>query len=76
LLSAGIRIPQDVSLAGFDNSPFAHILTPPLTTINAHIQQAGYVAAQQLVRLLQSGQADPITLLPTELVIRRSCGCN
>jgi LacI family transcriptional regulator len=75
LLSAGIRIPQDVSLAGFDNSPFAHILTPPLTTINAHIQHAGYIAAQQLVRLLQSGQADPITLLPTELVIRRSCGC-
>ncbi len=75
LQSAGRRVPQDRSLAGFDNSPFAPALNPPLTTINAHIQQAGYTAAQQLVRLLQSGQADPIVLLPTELVIRRSCGC-
>lgn len=75
LQSAGRRVPQDVGLAGFDNSPFAPALNPPLTTINAHIQQAGYTAAQQLVRLLQTGQADPIVLLPTELVIRRSCGC-
>ncbi len=75
LQSSGLHVPQDVALAGFDNSPFAHSLNPPLTTINAHIQQAGYTAAQQLVRLLQSGQADPITLLPTELVIRHSCGC-
>jgi LacI family transcriptional regulator len=75
LKTAGVRVPQDIALAGFDNSPFAYSLTPPLTTINAHIQQAGYAAAQQLVRLLQTGQADPITLLPTELVIRRSCGC-
>jgi len=75
LLSAGLRVPQDIALAGFDNSPLAYYLTPPLTTVNAHIQQAGYTAAQQLVRLLLSGQADPITLLPTELVIRRSCGC-
>jgi LacI family transcriptional regulator len=73
---AGMRVPQDIALAGFDNSPFARALTPPLTTINAHIQQAGYAAAQQLVRLLQTGYADPITLLPTEMVIRRSCGCN
>jgi LacI family transcriptional regulator len=72
---AGLRVPQDIALAGFDNSPFACFLTPPLTTINAHIQQAGYTAAQQLVRLLQSGQADSITLLPTEMVIRHSCGC-
>jgi LacI family transcriptional regulator len=72
---AGLRVPQDVSLAGFDNSSLAYYLTPPLTTINAHIQQTGYTAAQQLVRLIESGQADPITLLPTELVIRSSCGC-
>ena len=75
LQSAGFRIPQDISLAGFDNSPLAFYLTPPLTTINAHIQEAGYTAAQKLVQLIHSGQADPITLLPTEMVIRRSCGC-
>jgi DNA-binding LacI/PurR family transcriptional regulator len=75
LLSAGYQIPEDISLAGFDNSPLAFYLSPPLTTINAHIQEAGYTAAQLLVRLLHTGQADSITLLPTEMVIRRSCGC-
>ena len=75
LLSAGFRVPQEIALAGFDNSPLANYLTPPLTTINAHIQQAGYTAALQLVRLLQTGQSDLITMLPTEMVIRRSCGC-
>jgi LacI family transcriptional regulator, galactose operon repressor len=75
LLVEGFLVPQDIALAGFDNSNLALYLSPPLTTINAHIQQVGYAAAQQLVRLIQTGQADPITLLPTELVIRRSCGC-
>ena len=37
--------PRMIALAGFDNSPLANYLTPPLTTINAHIQQAGYTAA-------------------------------
>lgn len=75
LQSEGVHVPQEVALAGFDNSTLAYYLTPPLTTINAHIQQAGYTAAKQLVQLLQTGEAEPITLLPTELVIRRSCGC-
>ena len=75
LLSENIRVPQEIALAGFDNSVLAYYLNPPLTTINAHIQQAGYTAARQLVHLLQTGQANLITLLPTELVIRRSCGC-
>jgi LacI family transcriptional regulator, galactose operon repressor len=75
LISAGVHVPQEIALVGFDNSTLAYYLNPPLTTINAHIQQAGYTAARQLVHLLQTGQADLITLLPTELVVRRSCGC-
>jgi DNA-binding LacI/PurR family transcriptional regulator len=40
------------------------------------VEQAGREAVRQLVRLMATGQADPVTLLPTQLVIRRSCGCN
>jgi len=36
----------------------------------------GYEAAGQLLKLIQTGQAKPLTLLPTEMIIRRSCGCN
>jgi len=34
------------------------------------------VAARQLVNLIRFGQADPLTRLPTEIIIRQSCGCS
>ncbi len=64
-----------VAVAGFDDGPLARFLTPPLTTVRAPIEQIGREAVKQLVRLIREGQADPITMLPTELVIRQSCGC-
>jgi LacI family transcriptional regulator len=73
---AGIKVPEMVSVVGFDDSNLAGHLVPQLTTVNAHIEDAGYAAAQQLVKLINTGEAAPITLLPTELVIRRSCGCS
>ena len=72
---AGIHVPEDVSVVGFDDSNLAGHLVPQLTTVDAHVEKAGYVAAQQLVRLIRTGEASPVTLLPTSLVIRRSCGC-
>jgi DNA-binding LacI/PurR family transcriptional regulator len=76
LRRAGRRVPEDVAVVGFDDSPIAHHLAPlPLTTVRAPIERAGLEAARQLVRLIRTGQADPLVLLPTELVVRRSCGC-
>jgi DNA-binding LacI/PurR family transcriptional regulator len=68
-------IPDDVAVVGFDDVPFAPFLSPPLTTVRVPIEQVGREAVKQLVRLIRGEQADPLTLLPTELVIRRSCGC-
>lgn len=75
LREAGQRVPADVSVVGFDDQRLAAYLTPPLTTVRAPTEEVGRVAAQQLLKLIQTGQADPLTLLPTEIVIRRSCGC-
>lgn len=72
---AGKRVPEDVAVVGFDDVPFAAHLLPPLTTVRAPIELAGCVAAEQMVRLIQAGEAQSFTLLPTELVIRQSCGC-
>jgi LacI family transcriptional regulator len=68
-------VPDDVAVVGFDDVPFAPFLSPPLTTVRAPIEQVGVEAVTQLVHLIRGEQADPLTLLPTELVIRRSCGC-
>lgn len=75
LHNAGKRVPEEVAVVGFDDQRLAEILTPPLTTVHAPTEQVGTEAARQLVKLIQTGQADPLTLLPTELIIRRSCGC-
>jgi LacI family transcriptional regulator len=72
---AGLRVPQDVALVGFDDMTPARYLNPPLTTVRAPTEQVGREAVLQLVHRIRCGQAEPMVLLPTELVIRQSCGC-
>ncbi len=75
LRRAGRRIPEDVALVGFDDLPFATHLNPPLTTVHAPIEQAGYMAASKLLSMLSGETPEVATRLPVELVIRQSCGC-
>jgi DNA-binding LacI/PurR family transcriptional regulator len=72
---AGRLIPQDVAVVGFDDVPFARYLSPALTTVRAPIEAIGREAVRQLVRLINGQPAEALTLMPTELVIRESCGC-
>lgn len=75
LQSAGYRIPDDVAVVGFDDIPLARFMSPPLTTVRAPTEQTGMEAVKQLVHLIRGEPAESITLLPTELIIRNSCGC-
>jgi LacI family transcriptional regulator len=75
LNQAGLRVPEDVALVGFDDILPSRYLNPPLTTVRAPTEQVGHEAVIQLVRRIHTGQADAEVLLPTELVIRQSCGC-
>lgn len=75
LLQRGKRVPEDVAVVGFDDVYFAKYLVPSLTTIHAPIQEAGQLAVTQIMRQLNGEPIDLLTLLPTELVIRDSCGC-
>lgn len=72
---AGRVIPRDVSVVGFDDVPFARYLSPALTTVRAPIEEVGREAVRQLAQLMNGAKAEPLTLMPTELVIRESCGC-
>jgi DNA-binding LacI/PurR family transcriptional regulator len=75
LHEAGILIPDDVSVVGFDDQRMSPYLTPPLTTVRAPTEEVGREAARQLIRFIHGQELTPLTLLPTEIVIRRSCGC-
>jgi DNA-binding LacI/PurR family transcriptional regulator len=72
---AGLQVPDQVSVVGFDDSNLAQHLVPALTTVDAQVEQAGYTASKQLIQLIKRGETQQITLLPTQLVVRRSCGC-
>ena len=75
LKDAGKRVPEDVSVVGFDDQHMSPYLTPPLTTVRAPTHDVGYEATCRLFDLIHTGQATPLTLLPTHIVLRRSCGC-
>jgi DNA-binding LacI/PurR family transcriptional regulator len=69
----GLRVPDDVAVAGFDDLAFAAHLDPPLTTVRQGVRQQGAEAARALFQLLQDPEGGPRrVILPTELVIRQS----
>ena len=75
LREAGKRVPDDVAVVGFDDMPQAATASPPLTTVRQPIQQTGVLAVETLIDILENGGDPPRRIiLPTELVIRASCG--
>jgi LacI family transcriptional regulator, galactose operon repressor len=75
LRDANKRVPEDIALVGFDDMPFATRTDPPLTTVRQPIQRAGSVAVDTLIDLVAHPDSPPRRIiLPTELVIRASCG--
>lgn len=76
LRKADRRIPEDVAVIGFDDLPFAQHLNPPLTTVYAPVEQAGFLAATKLLSILAGQAPEIVTRLPVNLVIRQSCGCH
>jgi len=70
----GFRVPEDVSVAGFDDIDFAAFSNPPLTTVRVPASQMGKMAVEMLVEMIEgnSGEVRQITL-DTELVVRGSC---
>jgi len=76
LQDAGLKVPEDVAVVGFDDQHFAWLLVPALTTVHAPTEEVGRMAEQQMLKLLDGQEADFACVLPTEVVYRQSCGCN
>lgn len=73
LTERGLRVPEDVAVAGFDDIPMARFAQPPLTTVLQDTRLAGELLVETLLKLIRN---EPVgsRLLPARLVIRRSCG--
>lgn len=71
----GLRVPEDIALVGFDDMAFATTITPALTTVRQSISDLGIMAANILIGMLDENLHTPRQVfLPTQLIVRDSCG--
>ena len=73
LAEAGIAISDAVGVAGFDDVPIAHYVSPGLTTMNVRIAELGATATERLIALIDGVASSPeTTILTPQLVVRES----
>jgi LacI family transcriptional regulator len=73
----GLRVPEELVVTGFDDIPMAALVTPPLTTVRQPVRELAARTARLLLQVAAGDAEEPDggPVLPTELVIRGSCGC-
>ena len=72
---AGLRIPEEIALVGFDDLPQASRSEPPLTTVRQQVVQFGMSAVEVLIDVIDNGVTPPRRIvMATELIVRDSCG--
>ena len=76
LREAGLDVPTDVVVVGFDDIPIARYMSPPLTTVHVAINELGERATRMLLQAVEekNQHVKCQETLPTTLVIRQSCG--
>lgn len=75
LREAGLRVPEDIALAGFDDVPLAQLIAPALTTVRVPVRSLGEEAIEHLAARLRQPELEPLARkLPVSLVVRSSCG--
>ncbi|QEN08046.1 LacI family transcriptional regulator [Oceanispirochaeta crateris] len=75
LLESGYKVPEDIAVVGFDDQIIASYVYPSLTTVGSHIEEVCFKAVDKLVDIINGKPVEIETFVPTELIIRNSCGC-
>jgi len=69
----GLKIPDDISIVGFDDIDVAKLSTPSLTTVRVYKEELGSIAVRSLLRMIQNKDEKPLTtVVPTKLIERDS----
>jgi LacI family transcriptional regulator len=70
----GIKIPDDLSVMGFDNIHESQFLNPTLTTIDQFVSEMGYIAVEMVIKLINNGKLEnDLRKIETQLIVRDSC---
>jgi LacI family repressor for deo operon, udp, cdd, tsx, nupC, and nupG len=72
LRRAGLRVPQDVSVVGFDDQRIAALYEPPLSTVRIPTFDIGYLSMRKLTQILAGETVAEDTMLPCEMILRQS----
>jgi len=75
LQQRGVRVPDDLAITGFDDLREAQATGVPLTTVRQSFYTAGKHALEALLKRINGEKLPPVTLTPTQLLVRWSCGC-
>lgn len=70
----GLKIPEDLSVVGFDDVPIAAYASPPLTTVSQDFFLMGYEAGKQLMSMIEGNTENKTIVLPHKLLVRKSVG--
>lgn len=73
LEEAGLKVPRDVAVVGFDDIPVAGLTNPPLTTVAQDTKRAGELLVETLIHQIRNEPTSSV-MLPARVVVRRSCG--
>lgn len=72
---AGLKVPEDIAVVGYDNIPVSGYASPALTTVRQNTVRAGELLVNALIKAINKQEVHDY-LMPAELIIRRSCGAS
>lgn len=75
LRAEGLRVPDDILLAGFDDAPFSRFAMPSLTTVRQPLDRIARTAVDWLMDAAAGNPLPPVAQIDVDLVARQSCGC-
>lgn len=73
---AGLKVPDDMAVIGYDNRDFTRIFRPQITTVSMPVYEMGHKAAELLVRQMQGGKPVDEVKVKGKLVVRETCGAD
>ncbi|HEY0826860.1 MAG TPA: LacI family DNA-binding transcriptional regulator [Bacilli bacterium] len=72
VVEKGLRIPEDIAIIGFDDTPLASAIIPELTTVSQQSQELGRTAVEVLHKLINKEKVKKLTVIKPELIVRQS----